>query len=405
MRQDRNPGARTATALVLSAILVSCSGGGGGGTTEPPQVAEIAVTPTSLDLGIDETRQLTALAYDGGGAQVTGVAVTFSSQSPAIVETTAGGLVTALAEGEGVIRASVGSVHTDVPVVVALPPTTASQVGIPSRPFGVSVSSDGVVLVTQQDANSLTRVNLPELAATGTIDVGVDPGDVTFSADGERAYATNYIGGTISVIDVATSEVIGTYPANGGSPTHAVLSQDESLLYVSTIAGWLNVYSTTSGALVTSKLLGSDLNGLARFADRLYVSSTAGYLYELTLPTLTVSRTAALGGRPQDVAVTSDGGEIFVADEMGSVRVINRSSGAAASIPIGAGGFGLAIDLANRFVFVSQPASGTVTILRRSSRQAVADVNVGGMPRRIAVDGSTGTVVVANEGGWADFIR
>ena len=63
--------------------------------------------------------------------------------------------------------------------------------------------------------------------------VGWRPRDSIFSADGSRAYVSSEHGGSVAVVDVATSEVLETIPLPAGSlPMGLALSPDGERLYV-----------------------------------------------------------------------------------------------------------------------------------------------------------------------------
>jgi DNA/RNA endonuclease G (NUC1) len=79
---------------------------GGGGT--PPvvgPVATVSVSPSTLTLAPAETRQYSATGRDGSG-QVSGTTFTWTSTDPSVATVSAAGLVTAVANGTTVVRAT-----------------------------------------------------------------------------------------------------------------------------------------------------------------------------------------------------------------------------------------------------------------------------------------------------------
>lgn len=144
-----------ATAIAVLAVAVAGCGGGreyivpptpgtGDGTTpgtppgpSPTGVAKIQVSLASgsASLSVGETLQLSAVALDAQGKQVSGVAITWRSSDPSIAEVSAAGLVTAKKPGTVQVTAS-GAGKTSDPITIAvqveeeeLPPSPPAPTG------------------------------------------------------------------------------------------------------------------------------------------------------------------------------------------------------------------------------------------------------------------------------------
>jgi YVTN family beta-propeller protein len=77
-----------------------------------------------------------------------------------------------------------------------------------------------------------------------TIPAGNQPTGVVFTPDGTRAYVTNFLGNTVSVIDTATNTVVATLPAGSQPFALGICSNGNALL-----AAGLTFRANTSGAL------------------------------------------------------------------------------------------------------------------------------------------------------------
>jgi YVTN family beta-propeller protein len=90
-------------------------------------------------------------------------------------------------------------------------------------PFRARYSPDGSVLITANHVNSLANIfdarNLH--APQKVVAVGQQAFGIAFSADGKTALVSNHGDGTISVIDVAKSQVVRTFKAGTGIETLA----------------------------------------------------------------------------------------------------------------------------------------------------------------------------------------
>jgi YVTN family beta-propeller protein len=66
--------------------------------------------------------------------------------------------------------------------------------------------------------------------------------------------------------------------------------------------------------------------------------------------------------------------------------------------------FGLKLSPDGRTLYVTHPSAGRVTALDRQTGLEIRSFPVGGTPRRISFDRVTGRAIVANEGGWLDYL-
>ena len=87
-------------------------------------------------------------------------------------------------------------------------------------------------------------------SVVATIDVGDIPIGVVVSPDGSRVYVANAGDGTVSVIDVASRQVIDQTLPLSTQPTRVALSGDGSLLYVTHNGGVVSVIDTETMTLL-----------------------------------------------------------------------------------------------------------------------------------------------------------
>ena len=366
-----------------------------------------------LTLDVGQSSQVTATIVGQNGGQLAGISTLFSSANTAIATTTPAGLVSGVASGTTTIHVVAGSIVKDLPVVVrALPHTNSTRVPIGARPFGAAISNTGTVLVTQQDADSLTRVELATPGVTTGISVGRDPGDVVFDASGNTAFVRIFIAGTLGRVDLVARRQTDTLSL-GGSAYRVLLSADGNKLFVASGNGFvapgngtLRVVHPSTLSVLATIAIPLEPNGIARIGDRLYVSSaSAGTITEINLATNSVARTLPIGGRPQDIAPSTDGSEMYVANEWGTVAVVTIATGAiAAQLPVDEGAFGLAL-APDGYLYVALSHTGKVVVIDPKTRTTRATITTGGIPRRIAPDPKGSAIVVPNEGGWADILR
>ena len=117
-------------------------------------------------------------------------------------------------------------------------------------------------------------------------------------------------------------------------------------------------------------------------------------------------RRFATGQRPQGLAVSPDGAELYVADEREhEVKIWDLKSGTLrTSVALAGPAWDLQLTPDSTQIYVSL-LDGALQILDRADRSVVRTVRLGGRPRRIGFDRAGTTAVVANEAGWVDILR
>jgi DNA-binding beta-propeller fold protein YncE len=301
-----------------------------------------------------------------------------------------------------------GQARDSVPVVVyrAFSGTLQPAASVLGRPFGVTVSPQQQLYVTEQDGNALARFALPALAPGGNVPVGIDPGEVIFTSSGATAYTANVAGRSISVINVVTGAVSSTFNLSS-SPLRIRLSADNSRLFVSMDVGKVLELDPTTGALrATIPTMAGPLNGmvLSPNGQRLYVTSTSGAIAEIDTQDDLVLRTIPVIGTLQDIGISPDGSELYVAVEEGALDFVNVASGATAASAVPSA-FGLQVSPNGYFVALSEPTTGKVVIFDRVLRRLVAQFAVAGTVRRVAFDSDGQTLAVASESNAVYVIR
>ena len=114
-------------------------------------------------------------------------------------------------------------------------------------------------------------------AVKARIKVDLRPRDVAFTPDGKRAYATAEVGGTVSVIDVATERVIATIRLpKDAKPMGVPVSPDDKRVYVATgRGGTVEVIDAATNKVIKSIKVGQRPWGIALTPDgkKLYTAN------------------------------------------------------------------------------------------------------------------------------------
>jgi YVTN family beta-propeller protein len=273
------------------------------------------------------------------------------------------------------------------------------------RPFGVAVSRAGLVYCTLLDAAKLIRTSLTS-DSLSEVAVGAVPTDVAFDPLGTTAYVTNQGDQSVGVVDTRTGSQVAVIPLEG-DPFRVAVAPDGGSLYATTNRGTLVLIDPRTRKVARSLPLGGNLNGLAinRQGTRIYVGDVRGGVYELDADAR-VLRSFPVSGAPQGLAVSADGTELYAAGEGGDFIVVRLDTGAEVSrIPLGAGGFGIAVTPDDTQIWITAPTAGHLFVLDRKTRAIVQTIALGGKPRRLAFDRSGRAAVIADEAGAIRFLR
>ena len=224
----------------------------------PAEVASVSITPETATVVEGGTRRFTATARDSTGQPITGVALTWSSDNPAVVIVDSSGLATGISAGTAMVTASApNGIFGSAVVVVETPPP-------PPEPPSVRFSElhyDNF----GGDANEAVEIEGPAGSNLGGWSV------VLYNGSNGAAYSTRTLMGVIPSGCGDRGVVVVFYPPDGiqnGSPDALALvdtsgSVVEFLSYEGTVAAVdgpaAGLVSTDIGAAETSARAGLSL--------------------------------------------------------------------------------------------------------------------------------------------------
>lgn len=429
----RTTGARHRASLLSARFVavLSIAACGADEPAAPMSAGSLAVTPARLVLGLGMTRRLSASVVDPSGAPVAGAPITFATSDPGRATVTSDGLVSYAGAGGAEITATSGD-------LVAVVPFTGLRTGHPlgatttwaplpgdrrgDGPFGAAVDGDGRIFISQTNSGRLASALYP-VTGFATRELGGSPTSIALLGGG-LALVTPTGPDTIeaSVIELSSDRVLARIPLDV-SAYSAVAAPDSQTAYLGTNDGRVLAFDAASSQVTGSIDLGvarSRANHLALNAagSLLYASSfTSGTVVEIDLASRSVVRTFIVGGQPQGVAISPDGTELFVADELGAGQINVYDIVAdtlETAIPSGAtttggGPFALAMSPDGAVVYagvITTDGPGLIQVIDVRSRTIERTItSCGGTPRRIAFGLSGGLAVIADESGCVTFVE
>lgn len=201
-------GVVTAIAVGSSIITATSEGKQGQATIEvsaqpPDPVASVEIDATSLELLKGTTRQLVAIAKGANGEPLDGRTITWVSQSAAIAEVSAQGLVTAMGAGTTTIAATTEGKSASVQVTVTLPPPAAvATVQLDATSFQLDEGDSRKLVAVAKDAQgqvldgrvivwSSSEALVAEVSGQGNVSaLRGGSANITATVEGKSATAT-----------------------------------------------------------------------------------------------------------------------------------------------------------------------------------------------------------------------
>ncbi|MBT3353065.1 MAG: YncE family protein [Nitrospinaceae bacterium] len=202
-------------------------------------------------------------------------------------------------------------------------------------------------------------------------------------ADTSFAYVTHIYATHVSVIDVETSQVITTVPV-GLYAFEVVISRDGKRVYVASASGTVTVINTASHSVIATVTLGQSnyVNpgpiAVSPDGGRIYVADlTADIITVIDTNTFNTLDVFQTGDAPNDIEVSPDGTRLYVANRFSeSVSVFDTSTnGVVANVTVGIWPYSLAVSPDGGRVYVANQNSNNVSVIDTSTNSVVATVH------------------------------
>jgi YVTN family beta-propeller protein len=211
--------------------------------------------------------------------------------------------------------------------------------------------------------DTVARTNIATIRVSGL------PGESAVTPDGGRLFVVHQ-GGLhgncpVDVIDTATNQIITTVFIPGNWAKHILLTPDGRSAYVANFSrGEVDVIDTTT--------------------------------YQVTnIPTAAGSRRLCISSTGDRVYVANDKGNSVSAIDTATNRVI-------ATIPVGRGPLGIGITPNDEEVYATNQGTGTVSVINTTTLTAIATIPTGNLPQRVVITGDGTKAFVEN--GYSDTV-
>jgi YVTN family beta-propeller protein len=283
-------------------------------------------------------------------------------------------------------------------------PFTALNTGASPITANITVNLTNIpyAYVTNFLTGSISVVDILTNTVIKSIAVGSNPGALSETPDGKFIYVANSGSNTVSVISTATNAIVATINV-GKKPDGVEVSPDGSSIYVANaLSNTVSVISTSNNTVTSTFIVGGYPEGIVFSPNGAIAYVTNVYGNSVSVVNTTngnIITTISVGESPQGITISPDGGLVYVACTLvNSVSVINTSTNAViAQIGMPEPGT-LALSPDNKWLYVTNPSVNTISIVSVQTNAVIKTIPVGINPNSVAptVDGTK--LYVANFG-------
>ncbi len=279
------------------------------------------------------------------------------------------------------------------------------NVYIPGRPtmlrvgalnHSVARAPDGTIWVTDYNGGRVAVVDPARVRIVASIPTGIYPVHIAFSADGQRAYVSDYVSNDIAVIDVHQRRKLATIDLQGNTtgppglhPHGLALSPDGRQLWIPvSMGGGVDIVDTrTDGIMAT---IFTAANGGSPHAVTFSPDGRTAYLTDAGRPA--IPATPASAGAPATPASPAIPSQLVVIDT--ATRTIR------ARITIGTGSAMVAASHDGRRVYVTGQGGNVLTVVDARTLHIIARVPVGGAPHGLTFTPDGRLLYIATNNGY-----
>lgn len=264
---------------------------------------------------------------------------------------------------------------------------TPLPVGPTSNPYSNAISPDGkAMLLINNGANTLVKVDLPSWTVGAPLPVGTDPTVVAISPDGSTAYVADGSGKAVHVVDLKTMQIVGSPIDLPGETWGVAFAPSGKIAYVTDETNnVVHVIDTQTRQIVGAPIpAGEEPINVAFTPDGKRALVTNGESDDVTVIDVTSGTKQTdikVGEFPWEAAITPDGRRAFVTNyQEETVSVIDLQTNAVVgpAIKVGSEPYGVAITPNGRSAYVANYGDKSVSVIDTASNQVTPTIPLPG---------------------------
>ncbi|MEV6978226.1 YncE family protein [Kitasatospora sp. NPDC093806] len=241
-----------------------------------------------------------------------------------------------------------------------------------------------------------------------TIPVGEGPHSVAASRDGLRVYVTNFLDGTVSVIDATSNTVATTFPVATGPYGVAVDLGGKRLYVAENSSTFVKVYDTDTGTIALDSGMNARPYGLAltEHPELLLIANAIDN--QVMVSDLLTKPLGTLTGIDFPVGIAADANQFYASNYFEGTITVHDAANLTlhvkgptpaqpqAVITVPRGPYGVAVDRHSERLYVAHFPFDTVSVIDLDSRSVARTITVPGGPRGVAVSPDGTRLYVTN---------
>jgi len=328
-----------------------------------------------------------------------------------------------LNSGRVITRAAVGAIALLVATATLLSAQTATaarpsvgktvKVGPGVYEIAASPSTGRIYVAVagqrDQPGASVVVLDGDTLDVVQTIDAtSAAPFGLGINDETQTLYSSNTRDGSVSAIDLSTGRIVATMRTDEDPDAHlreVIADEATNTVYVSSYGEAGRIWVIDGRTNTVSRVLQNVGDGTAglvldRAANRLWTTNmAAGEVAAIDLTSHeVVERFPAGGERPSNLALDAETGRLFVANQGGSVTVLDSTSGELlATVETGEGALDVEFHPEANLVYAANRVASTVTVFDGTSYEIISQLETGGSPNTLAIDAASGLVYVTKK--------
>jgi YVTN family beta-propeller protein/VCBS repeat-containing protein len=270
--------------------------------------------------------------------------------------------------------------------------------------FGTAnASAEPFAYIANVSDDTVSVIDIATHQVVATVGVGDAPAGVAASPDGTSVYVTSLNSATVWVIDTASYTVKATVPVGDGPSTVAVSPDGTSAYVTNYLSGDVSVIDTLSNVVTATVPTGRGAHHLAVTPDgRLaYVTNLLdNNISVIDTATNTLLTTIPVQSFPRDLAVSPNGAFAYVAQYgASSVAVIDTATNTVTTnVPLNGRPSGVVVTPDGEFVYVAMQSVAQVAVIATANNTIVRTIAVGDAPWSVDVTPDGRFVYVVNAG-------
>jgi DNA-binding beta-propeller fold protein YncE len=267
-----------------------------------------------------------------------------------------------------------------------------------------AASGDPLAYVTNEQAGTISQVDLTTGTVGAPIYVGSEPDAIAITPDGSTAYVADYGSSEIVPVALATGTVETPILVND-RPNAIAIAPNGKTAYVIADTGreWPIRLSNRQIGNPTQIPTNADSVAISTDGNTAYITDVAaGTVTRLSLLTGGLGQPINLGvSTPDGVAISPDGSTIYVASNSGgTITPVTLATGMpGTAIPAGTQPTAIAISADSSTAYVTNFSAGQITPITLATGTAGTPISVGPQPSAIALVPAGGITTAPGTGG------